>query len=56
MALGTGLMAIRSIAAIRKSLHAIKIGPTAEETELRLSIELQRLAETGQNTEIGGEE
>ena len=56
VALGTGLMAARSIAAIKKSVHAIKIGPSAEETELRQSIELKRLAETNQNIEIGGEE
>lgn len=55
VAVGTGLMAIRSIVAISKSLKAIKIGHPDEEDNKSLSIELERLAETGLGIEEGGD-
>ena len=56
VAVGTGLMSIRSLAAIAKSSKAIKSGPSDEEENKNLSIELERLAETGLNIEEGGDE
>lgn len=56
VATGTGLMSIRSIVAIKKSIQSIKNGPSEEEDQSNVSIELQRLAETNIDTENGGEE
>ncbi|NCB41284.1 MAG: TRAP transporter small permease [Clostridia bacterium] len=56
VAVGTGLMSIRSIVAILKSFKAIKNGPSEADAKNNFSIELERLAETGLPIEEGGEE